>query len=169
MPTLYQEKEHNFLEFLLSLFFVVLMGLVSFSNRVQTRLSHVTPFDFFLLTMATFRLTRLLVYDGIMQFFRDLFLKKKEIREAGNTEVKRFKPRTGIAKVVAELLDCPWCTGMWMAFFCFFLYGFFSQSYFFIGVLAVAGSATFIQICINWIGWKAEEKKIEVKKQEEIS
>ncbi len=167
MPTLHQEKKHNFLEFLLCLLFATLVGIVSFSTSVQFRIFHLSPFDFFLLSLATFRLTRLLVYDGVMQFFRDFFLRKKEIREEGNVEVKRLKPRGGISKIIAELLDCPWCTGMWMAFFCLFLYTFFPQSYFFISVLAVAGSATFIQICINWIGWKAEEKKIEVKKQEE--
>lgn len=163
MPSLSQEQQNNTLEFLVCIFFTILIIAVSFSSQVQARMVHLSPFDLLLLSLATFRLTRLFVYDGIMQFVRDLFLRKKEIQHDGEVEVKREKPRGGIARLFADLLACPWCTGMWMALLVLSLFVFFPESIFLISVLAIAGLSTLIQIGANLIGWKAEGEKKEVK------
>jgi hypothetical protein len=61
-------------------------------------------FNFFVLILATFRLTQLFVYDLVTDYIRDFFKKR--------------------SRTISEVLYCPWCTGIWMALivgFFFFL------------------------------------------------
>lgn len=102
--------------------------------------------DFILMALAIFRLTRLVTYDHITDFVRD-WAKKR--------------PPESFVGTFGRLLCCPWCTGLWFAFFVPFFY--FSQpmAWFVILVLALAGVGTFFQLVANWVGWSAEEKKRE--------
>lgn len=117
-------------------------------------------FDLTLIILATFRLTRLFVYDTIMQFVRDWFLDKEE-REGSRGEwvVVRHKPAGGAKRTMADLMGCPWCFGMQAAILVVFLYYLTPLAWIVILMLAVAGVATFIQLLANLIGWSAEHKK----------
>ena len=78
-------------------------------------------FEFFLITLATFRLTRLLVYDKITTFIRNPFHETREELESDGAVVEvLYVKGKGIRKFIGELLSCHWCTGMWCAAF---LYG----------------------------------------------
>jgi len=71
-------------------------------------------FDFILLALAVFRLTRLLVYDRITAFIRKPFHEIKEEMEADGTMVEVvYVKGTGVRKFFGELLSCHWCTGVW--------------------------------------------------------
>ncbi|MEH7436424.1 DUF1360 domain-containing protein [Neobacillus drentensis] len=111
----------------------------------------ITFLSFLVLSLASFRLTRLLVFDKITEFIRQPFFDEvSEKNEDGEIEVYYITKRTGIKKFMGELLSCYWCTGIWAATF---ITGF---NYLFPGVsepitliLAIAGLASIIELFVQ--------------------
>lgn len=63
---------------------------------------------------ASFRLTRLIVFDKITAFIRRPFHKEvEEIGDDGVVEVFIEMKGKGLRAWIGELLSCYWCTGMW--------------------------------------------------------
>lgn len=114
--------------------------------------TEINVFDFIIIILASFRMTRLLVYDKVMEFFRGLFVKIERI-EVLEDEVKIHSKNYpyGIRRTVHDLLHCPWCTNVWASLIASFLYFLSPISWFFIFLLAVSGAGTFIQIITNKI------------------
>lgn len=130
-------NEQYFWNFVYSVLFVVLVALSMLYLRSIGRLPHKIPtFDFILLALATFRLIRLFVYDSVTNFVRDHFAQYK----------------TGPGKTLRNLINCPWCTGIWMALIVTFFYFATSLAWYPILLLALAGTASFVQITILKIG-----------------
>jgi hypothetical protein len=107
--------------------------------------------DFLLITLATFRLIRLFSYDIITQFIRDFL---------GKYEKGTFLGTLG------ALINCPWCAGLWFAFFVTFFYFAHPLAWFLIVILAIAGVASLFQLTANLLGWSAELKKRTVLQSE---
>lgn len=160
----------NGLSFVLSNIFLILtaFGVYMFYGRFMgiSTLRDVGVFEFVLLSLAVFRLTRLFVYDSVSQWIRDIFLDTKEETVAGVVYVIRSKPQTGIRRLFTDLLGCPWCVGVWISLFAVFIYFMWPITWFFWLLLAVAGTSSFIQILANQVGWSAEYGKLSVKKLE---
>jgi len=104
-------------------------------------------FDLSLMTLAIFRLVRLVSYDVITKFIRDAVAPA---------------PKDSFLGTFSQLVNCPWCTGLWFSFFVVFAYFATPLAYPIIVILALAGVASLIQVFSNLIGWHAEGKKREV-------
>lgn len=104
-------------------------------------------FDFVLMGLAIFRLVRLVSYDVIFKFVRDWLQKA---------------PKDSLLGTISALVSCPWCTGLWFAFFVVFFYYASPLAWPIILVLALAGVASLVQVFANLLGWHAEGKKREV-------
>ena len=107
---------------------------------------------FFLLALASFRLTRLLVFDRITEFLRKPFFDEiVETDETGREETYLVPKTRGWRKFFGELLDCYWCTGFWVSLFLFLFY---SYSPAIAGpvmiVFALAGAAAIIETIVSW-------------------
>ncbi len=170
MDTSLKEEVNTRLEFILALFFMAVMIGISwlYYRRELTDLTHISIFEFFIIVLAVFRLTRLFVYDGIMKYVRDLCLIKERVKDeaTGKEKIICHKPTVGLRKVLADLLACPWCVGVWLSAAVIILYTTVAASHLIIFILAVAGLASFVQITINGIGWTAEKEKLIVKNNE---
>lgn len=116
------------------------------------------PFEFFVFGLATMRLTRLFVYDGITQFVRDWFL---DVKPEGD-DFSRRKFDSGFKRAVSDILLCPWCFSVWAATALIFLMAL-PGMIFVVYILAISAVASAIQILMNLIGWHAEGKKIDVQ------
>lgn len=152
-------------QFFFSMFFV---GLVALFVGVLVRLGElptsVTFFDATLITLATFRLTRLFVYDPITRWVRDLMVDKEVVSEEPLSSVTIRKPViAGPRRTLHELVSCPWCFGVWAALLTSFTYFATPYAWYPIFVLAIAGVASVLQIGANLIGWYAEGRKREVE------
>jgi hypothetical protein len=124
----------NFIFTVAYLFLIFISGWILYSlNRLPISIG---IFDFFILSLATFRLIRLFVYDYITKYIRD-YLGKFE---------------SGPGKTIFNLLDCPWCTGVWMALFTSFFYFLTPFAWYPLFLLAIAGMATYLQLIILKIG-----------------
>ena len=126
--------------------------------------------DIVLMVLATQRLTRLLVYDKITRWLRELFVYKRELyAEDGARWVELIPYGRGMRHTVHDLLDCPWCIGIWAALVVVFSYFIFPWAWYVIFMLAVSSAASFLQLTINAIGWRAEDLKLETKERERHS
>ena len=143
-------KEQNFWNFIFSLFFLAaLAGAAWYMKEARGGyLVSVPPFDAFIIALATFRITRLIVYDKITRWFRDLF--------AGGW---------GPLGAIADLLQCPWCIGVWSSLIVIFCYFIFNWAWFVIFFLAMAGAGSLLQVVANIVGWKAEILKLDAKEK----
>ncbi len=115
----------------------------------------VNTFTFILLSLATFRLTRLVTKDKITESVRSLFL--QEITEIHNgVEEVWMIPRTDhrLAGWMGELITCYWCTGIWSAMILYaFIKIFPFVGYPLIMILATAAVASLIETYMNekWV------------------
>lgn len=133
----------------LSLFFIALAAVAYAWLAAAGRLAAFVPAgDFFIMALATMRLTRLATYDIITAFIRDWF--------AG-------APPESLRGTLGALLNCPWCMGLWFALVVAFAYFATPVAWYVILVLALSAVATFVQLAANWIGYSAEVKKKEAQ------
>jgi hypothetical protein len=135
--------------FILSLFFIALlvvasMGIARYSTMTVRDLG---LFDLAIITLATWRLIRLFVYDAISTFFLQ------------NGEKVLVKPARGLRRALAELIVCPWCVGVWFAAMVTALYVLAPVLHFVFYILALSAIATYLQILSNLTGHYAEYVK----------
>lgn len=144
----HKKKRIDWWNLAFSLFFILLMywgyTIVTTFDGVPRSVS---VWDATLMTLATFRLTRLAVYDSITRWVRDFFDDAKEFTFFGT---------------IKTLVNCPWCMALWFALIVATAYFTSPFLWFFIFVLALGGAASFIQIVANGVGWSAEHRKKKV-------
>ncbi|WP_174730967.1 DUF1360 domain-containing protein [Mesobacillus harenae] len=110
--------------------------------------------NFLLLLMfsfASFRLTRLLIYDRITEFIRKPFLDEiHEQNQAGEVEVFLSPKQAPIRGFLGELLTCYWCTGFWVSlglFLIYYLWPWLAEPL--LVILAVSGMAGLIETFVQ--------------------
>jgi hypothetical protein len=164
MSTITRPKEdQNYWNFLFSVFFLLVLGgsLWLMQYIRGGFLISVPPFDALLMAFATFRVTRLIVYDKITRWFRELFVQKRSFDRDGKTWVEVAPYEHGFLHTAYDLLQCPWCIGFWAALAVVVAYFIFPWAWSIIFFLALAGAGSLIQIAANAIGWRAEIYKLD--------
>ena len=161
MTTSRPREDQNVWNFIFSLFFIVVLAAAAWFIREQNGFYpfYISIFDGLLLSLAAFRITRLMVYDKIARWFRELFAQKRYYEENGVEYVEVTPYGKGFRHTVHDLLQCPWCIGVWSALVVTFCYFVFPWAWFVILFLAVAGLGSLFQVSANLIGWKAENLK----------
>lgn len=135
------------------------MGVIILEGEGYKALDTLTPIDYILMSLATFRLVRLFVYDKITAFFREQFYDVSEGRNGTTLE----KPPHGPRRTLADLLSCSWCFGMWAAGTVTFFYLLTPYAFYIVLMLAIGAVGSFLQLIANLIGWKAEQLKMDVE------
>jgi Protein of unknown function (DUF1360) len=113
-----------------------------------------TWLELIIIVLASFRLTRLLVYDQITQFIRTPFFNEiEEVDESGQKEIYLVAKDKGIRGFFGQLLSCHWCTGVWSSIFLCSLFFIYHQiAVPILLVLAVAGLASIIEVLVQkWL------------------
>lgn len=142
-------------------FFAVLafLATVILDSMAWKPYGDLTLFDATLITLASFRIVRAVVYDKIFAFLREQFYDVHE--EKG--KVMLVKPERGPRRTIADLLSCPWCFGVWATAMVSFIYLLTPFAFYAIFFLALSAVASFLQILSNFVGWKAEGAKLDVE------
>lgn len=167
-----ERDDQNLWNFIFSVLFAVFfVALMIILYKVKGSLPTTIPLiDLILIALATFRLTRLFVYDKITRFIRDLFVRIEERHtEQGVAYITRHEYPGGPRRTISELLACPWCFGIWSGLVVTFFYFLTPIAWFPILVMALAGVSTTLQLGANFIGWSAEYKKLEAQSLREGS
>lgn len=151
--------DQYFWNFIFSVFFVVLvvMGGIILSTEAYKDVNNLTILDITLMSLATWRVIRLFVYDAVTKFVREQFWDARKTRGGYILE----KPKAGPRRTIADLLSCPWCFGVWSGATVVFFYLWTPLAYFPVLLLAVAAIATFLQLLANLVGHQAEKFKNE--------
>jgi len=147
-----QQRSWNFIATVFYAVFVVILGYVFKQNEIK--LEDIKFWDIFLLSLATYRLTRILVFDKIFKMVRD-FIKSRS--------------RLYLFQVIKEIITCPWCAGVWVALVVVILYYLVPFGDVFIYLLVISGIASFLVVVVNYIGLSTEEKQHKVKDLKEDS
>lgn len=113
-------------------------------------IENISLFDLLLICIATYRMTRLIVYDRIFKLVRDI--------------IRSFEG-TGIGDSVKSIITCPWCAGVWISLFNVAIFYLIPFGVLFIYVMAIAGIATIFQLSVNILGMLAEEKQMDVREK----
>ena len=154
--------DQYFWNFVFALFFLILviMGAIILESEARLLWTELTLVDYTLITLASWRFTRLVVYDAITKFIREQFW---DVKKAGRG-YELVKPNGGPRRTVADLMSCVWCFGMWATASVTFFYLLTEWAVFPIVLLALSAVASSLQIIINLIGHNAEH----AKKQNEL-
>lgn len=143
MPKILQtdQDKWNFISSMVFLFLVIILAAF-LKNKIGPDYQ-ISAYDFILLILATFRLVRLFTYDSVTGYIRRY--------------LARFEKGPG--KTMSDLINCPWCTGIWMSLVTVFVYFIIPYLWVLILILALAGAGTIIQITIWKIGLEPENNK----------
>ena len=168
-PTLRPSENINawnvFFSFLFA--FCLFASLILVAAKFNGFPRYVPLLDIALMMLAVQRLTRLLVYDKIMRWFRDLFVYKRElISEDGSRWTELIPYGRGLRHTIYDLLQCPWCIGVWASLLVVFSYFMFPWAWYVIFMLAVASAGSLLQVLANGVGWRAESFKLDARDKE---
>ena len=98
--------------------FGALAGAFTLYARKQGESASLGPFDFFLLSLATYRAGKLIAGDKVMEPIRAPFVENK----GGEPDEEEVEPKgNGAQRAIGELLSCSTCIGTWAA--AFMVYG----------------------------------------------
>jgi len=145
-----------FLVFFLCLIF---MAVVILDGEAYKTYAELMLVDYVLITLASFRIIRVVIYDKIFAFFREQFYDASEYKG----QVVLTKPERGPRRTLADLLSCPWCFGVWATAMVSFFYLLTPYAFFPVLFLALSAAASVLQIGSNLVGWKAEQSKMDVE------
>lgn len=120
----------------LALFLFFYFGLTDGLDRLKW-IYFISTFDITILSLATYRMVRLVSYDKIFAFVRNWFLDEKD--------GKFVKPPGGPRRTIAEIIECMWCTGLWAALGVTVVYFALPAGRLFVIILAVAAVGSFLQ------------------------
>lgn len=126
------------------LFFLSLMtmGIIILDTEAYIAYVDLTFFDVAIISLASFRLIRLFMYDSITKFFREQFYDAKMTKVG---KVTLHKPLKGPRRTITDLLGCPWCFSLWTTSVVVFFYLLSPAAYFLILILAISAVATSLQ------------------------
>ncbi len=144
------EKWWNIVSTFVFIALVVLAGTLLIDAGVDIR--NITAFEFLLIAISTYRMTRMLVYDRVFKLIRDMI---------------RLMEGTGFGDSLKAIVTCPWCAGVWIALFNTTVYFLIPFGDIFVTLMAIAGIATLFQLSVNFIGLKADEKQFDLKKKKD--
>lgn len=74
----------------------------------------IAPKDWGMLVLATFRMSRLLAYDNVMQAYRSPVAEVVP-HDSGAGDTTQARPGAGLKRAIGELITCPVCNGTWIA------------------------------------------------------
>jgi len=102
--------------------------------------------EFVVLILASFRLTRLIVYDEITSFLREPFF-SVTYEDDGTGQIVRHVhlKGSGLRPWIGTLLSCHWCVGMWVAAAIVGIYCWFPSFFPLLLIIAVAGAASIVE------------------------
>jgi hypothetical protein len=154
-------SDQYFWNFVFSVFFIILiiLGAIILETESRIPLTDLSVVDYVLITLATWRLVRLFVYDAVTKFLREQFWDVVKVGRGYRLE----KPKTGARRTLADLFSCPWCFGVWAAAIVTFFYLITPYAVFPIILLGISAVATSLQLLSNLVGHKAELLKKEVE------
>ncbi len=136
------ENAWNFASLFLFFGLVAVTGYFLEAGNLDIR--NISLTDLIILALAIYRVTRVVVFEKIFKYLRDLV-------KANN---KVYFMRT-----LCFIITCPWCAGVWIALAMVVFYYFIPYGVLLVYIMALSGVASFLVMLSNYLGLSVQEKE----------
>ena len=120
MDNLLREKALNFVSiFVFLIIFIVSIFLFELKGYF---FGDISLLDSALIILATYRISRMVVYEKVFSYFRYLI---------------KIRTKNGFFNSINNLITCPWCTSVWIALFLFDIFYLVPYGNYFIYIMVI--------------------------------
>lgn len=134
MDNLLREKAINFLSVIVYLIiFIASIFLYEYKNLA---IADISIIDAVLLILATYRISRMIVYEKVFSYFSYLI---------------RVRSGSSIFNSINNLITCPWCTSVWIALIFFDIYYMVPYGKYLIYLMVISAIASPLILLSNYI------------------
>jgi hypothetical protein len=125
-------------------FFGAVLLVGHFLDRKGIDIRDLTMKEAVLVILATYRMTRILVFEKILKHFRDALKKRENLYVIGT---------------IHSMVTCPWCAGVWVTLFIIVFYFLVPYGPLLVYVLALAGLASMVILVSNLLHMYTERRQ----------
>lgn len=139
------ERKHQAWNFWSAFFFfgaVVLVGYLLKHKRIY--LEDINFKEATVIVLASYRMTRILVFEKIFKYFRDVLKRREDLYLIGT---------------LSSIITCPWCAGVWVTLIIVVFYYLVPFGVVLVYVLALSGVASMIILISNLLHMWTEQKQ----------
>jgi len=139
------ERRHQAWNFWSVFVFLCAIGLVGFFlDKKNIDIRELSLKEAVMVILATYRMTRILVFEKIFKHFRDALKKRENLYVIGT---------------VHSIVTCPWCAGVWVTLIILVFYFLIPYGDLFVYVLALAGLASMVILSSNLLHMYTERRQ----------
>jgi len=125
-------------------FFGAILLVGYFLNRQGIDIRDLTMKEAVLVILASYRMTRILVFEKILKHFRDALKRRENLYVIGT---------------IHSMVTCPWCAGVWVTLIIIVFYFLVPYGALLVYVLALAGLASMVILLSNLLHMYTERRQ----------
>lgn len=125
-------------------FFGAILLVGHLLNRAGIDIRDLTLKEAVLVILATYRMTRILVFEKILKHFRDALKRRENLYVIGT---------------IHSMVTCPWCAGVWVTLIILVFYFLVPYGALLVYVLALAGLASMVILVSNLLHMYTERRQ----------
>ena len=125
-------------------FFGAVLLVGHFLKREGIDIRHLTMKEAVLVILASYRMTRILVFEKILKHFRDALKRRENLYVIGT---------------IHSMVTCPWCAGVWITLIIIVFYFLVPYGALLVYVLALAGIASMLILVSNLLHMYTERRQ----------
>jgi hypothetical protein len=139
------ERKHQAWNFWSAFFFFGAVVLVGYLLRIKgVDITKLTFKEALIIVLATYRMTRILVFEKIFKYLRDVLKRREDLYLLGT---------------LSSIITCPWCAGVWVTLLTVVFYFLVPFGVVLVYVLALAGLASMVILLSNLLHMHTEQKQ----------
>jgi len=139
------ERKHQAWNFWSAFVFFGLVVLVGYLlGKKGVNIEEMTFKEALLIILASYRMTRILVFEKIFKYFRDVLKNREDLYLIGT---------------LSSIITCPWCAGVWVTLVIIVFYYLVPFGVVLVYVLALAGVASVLILLSNLLHMWTDRKQ----------
>ena len=139
------ERKHQAWNFWSAFVFLSAVGLVGYLLKNKgVDIEELTFKQALLIILASYRMTRIIVFEKIFKYFRNVLKKRENFYVIGT---------------IHSMITCPWCAGVWVTLIIIVLYFLVPYGNLLVYVLALAGLASMMILVSNLLHMYTERRQ----------
>ena len=139
------ERKNQVWNFWSAFFFFGMIVLVGYLlEKKGVDIEDITLKEAIIIILASYRMTRILVFEKIFKYLRDILKKREDLYVLGT---------------ISSIITCPWCAGVWVTLTIIVFYYLVPYGVLLAYVLALAGLASIVILYSNMIHMRTERKQ----------
>jgi len=113
-------------------------------EKKGVRIEEITIKEAVVIILASYRMTRIIVFEKIFKYLRDVLKRREHLYLIGT---------------LSSIITCPWCSGVWVSLIIVVFYYLIPYGILLVYVLAMAGLASLMILYSNMMQMRTERKQ----------